>query len=220
MSKKIIILNAVIYLLFVLLTLTLIFNIAGIHKINIAVSHWIQLFHNNYLDILLSYLTFLMSGEVCVFFSIIFSIYCYIYYRPIYLLTWLFILGVVIELLIKHYIPMPDINLEHRNIWDMGIIVATNYSYPSGHALRTAFFALFLSYFVIRYLNWNRYSIILLAGIITFLLLYSRSYLGVHWFVDVVGGALLGAALGLTAIIITEKKLKGHKRGANILPQS
>lgn len=204
MSKKLIAINIAAYFTFILLTLALAVNAGNIQNLNIVESYNIQLFHVYYVDVFLSYLTFLMSGEVCVFFSVIFSIYCYIYHRPIYLVMWLFMAGVAVELIIKHYLFMPKIDLDHRDIFHLGLSIETNYSYPSGHALRSTFFGVLLAYFAIRYLKWSKGITITIAAITTILLLYSRSYLGVHWFVDVIGGGLLGLGLGFTGILICE----------------
>lgn len=219
MQRNLLVFTIFVYILFVLFTLFLAFDVWGIRQFNLDISRDIQDFHNYYLDVFFSFLTFLASGEVCLAFSMVFSVYSYIYHRDIYLVVWLFILGVVLELVIKHYLPMPDVSLDKRDIFHLGLSIHTNYTYPSGHAMRSAFFGIFIAYFAITYWRWERYTTIALASIIVFLLLYSRSYLGVHWFVDVVGGALLGAALGLTAIIITEVKLKRHKEQPDILPQ-
>lgn len=207
MVMKLLIINIVIYLLFAFLSLALIFNLGNIHYFNVEISRYIQLFHLYELDVFLAGLTFLASGETCVLFSAAFSAYCYKYFRPVYLVIWLFMVGVVLELFIKYLVYMPPVDLDKRDIFYLGLTVETNYSYPSGHALRSIFFGVFLAYFAIVYLRWNRYATIVAAGMTTFLLLYSRSYLGVHWFVDVVGGALLGLGLAMTAIIIMRYRL-------------
>lgn len=210
MFRKLLVFNIFVYILFVLFTLFLALDIEAVRQFNLDISRGIQGFHDHYLDVFFSFLTFLASGEVCVAFSIIFSIYCYIYHRDIYLVVWLFLLGVILELLIKHYLPMPDISLEKRDIFHLGLSVATNYTYPSGHAIRSAFFGIFIAYFAITYWRWERYITITLASIIVFLLLYSRSYLGVHWFVDIIGGTFLGVGLALSAILIIQFRSKKY----------
>ncbi len=210
MFRKLLVFNIFVYILFALFTLFLALDIEAVRQFNLDISLGIQGFHDHYLDVFFSFLTFLASGEVCVAFSIIFSIYCYIYHRDIYLVVWLFLLGVVLELLIKHYLPMPEISLEKRDIFHLGLSVATNYTYPSGHAIRSTFFGIFIAYFAITYWHWEKYKTITLASIIVLLLLYSRSYLGVHWFADVIGGALLGVGLALSAILIIQYKSKKY----------
>ncbi len=210
MQRNLLVFNIFVYILFALFTLFLALDIAAVHQFNLDISRAIQGFHDHYLDVFLSFLTFLASGEVCVAFSIVFSIYCYIYHRDIYLVVWLFLLGVVLELLIKHYLPMPEISLEKRDIFHLGLSVAANYTYPSGHAIRSTFFGIFIAYFAITYWHWEKYKTITLASIIVLLLLYSRSYLGVHWFADVIGGALLGVGLALSAILIIQYKSKKY----------
>jgi PAP2 superfamily protein len=67
--------------------------------------------------------------------------------------------------------------------------VEHSYPYPSGHALRSTIF-LGIAYLLIRNAFLRARIALLLVG-----LLASRVYLGVHWVSDVVGGALLGAAV-------------------------
>lgn len=85
--------------------------------------------------------------------------------------------------------------------------IHTDYSYPSGHVLRTTFLIIFLmTYFYIRH-NIVKPILfqILMAGVLI-LMVVSRIYLGEHWSSDVIGGFLLGASLGIfTGITIPHK---------------
>lgn len=78
--------------------------------------------------------------------------------------------------------------------------VHTNYSYPSGHMMRTAFLVTFLMTFLILKVPLIRQLPIqaILIGYFAVMAI-SRVYLGEHWTTDVVGGALLGSSLGILA---------------------
>ncbi len=74
MFRKLLVFNIFVYILFVLFTLFLALDIKAVRQFNLDISLGIQGFHDHYLDVFFSFLTFLASGEVCVAFSIILSI--------------------------------------------------------------------------------------------------------------------------------------------------
>ncbi|HEX9021556.1 MAG TPA: phosphatase PAP2 family protein [Nitrospirota bacterium] len=90
-----------------------------------------------------------------------------------------------------------------RAIEGVRLIVACpqSYSMPSGHALSSFSFAAPLFYLTRRYIEmvWRLYPLAL-ASFIAF----SRIYLGVHYPTDVLAGAVLGAAIGLSLAVLYE----------------
>lgn len=74
------------------------------------------------------------------------------------------------------------------------LVEATGFSFPSGHTMcSTAFYGLFL-YFLIISTDKKTYNIIcsIIFLILILLIAFSRIYLNVHYFSDIVGGAIFG----------------------------
>lgn len=82
--------------------------------------------------------------------------------------------------------------------------VKPGYSYPSGHAARTAFISAILLFMLLRSKKLSkRVKLVSTLSVLGFdiIMFVSRVYLGEHWASDVIGGGLLGLALGiLTAL--------------------
>lgn len=86
-------------------------------------------------------------------------------------------------------------------------------SFPSGHAATSAAGAVILAYLLGRW-AWG-------LAVLAVAVAYSRVYIGVHYPVDVLVGAALGAAVALVAIVLVRRlrpTSAGRRRSARATP--
>lgn len=103
---------------------------------------------------------------------------------------------------IKHIIRRPRPNV-------LRLVEEDGYSFPSGHSMVSMAFYGIIIYLVYKnvtnkYLKW---TLIILLSLLILSIGFSRIYVGVHYFTDVVGGFLLGLAYLIIYINIYNKKV-------------
>ena len=114
-----------------------------------------------------------------------------------------------LEVLSKFVVFQPPVGGDMvRLLYDFPLLwFRTSYTFPSGHAARTAFFCLLISWAIWRFGRRNAGLVIiqLLVAALALLMWFSRFYFGHHWPTDVLGGILLGAAFAVPAITALER---------------
>ena len=129
--------------------------------------------------------------------------------RWIYASSWLVaIVGVVaLNLLLKQIFERP------RPVFMEPIIVETSYSFPSGHAMDSLVMYGMLAYFALLLIKpWRtRMAILFGAALLVIMIGFSRLYLGVHYFSDVIAGFAAGA-VWLSACITGLETLRNRNQ--------
>lgn len=167
-------------------------------------------------DQVFSYFSLLGSVEVTVGISLLFAILALLKWKLLAILGWSMIvpatLGEIFGKLVLFH-PGPPVFF-HRSLLPTSLpsfYVHTNFSYPSGHMLRTTFIATILICILLFSMRGGLLlKTLLFFGLlsIVFLMALTRVYLGEHWFSDVLGGTLLGAGMGfLASVLILRPKL-------------
>ena len=108
----------------------------------------------------------------------------------------------LINQVIKHIVRRPRPNV-------LRLVEEDGYSFPSGHSMVSMAFYGIIIYLVYKnvtnkYLKW---TLITLLSLLILSIGFSRIYVGVHYFTDVVGGFLLGLAYLIIYINIYNKKV-------------
>jgi membrane protein DedA with SNARE-associated domain/membrane-associated phospholipid phosphatase len=122
--------------------------------------------------------------------------------------TWVIGLsgGEVLSQVIKYLVARP------RPVFAQPLIPESGYSFPSGHAVLSLIAYGLLAYFAVLVLSsWRaRTGVIMAAGLLVLVIGFSRLYLGVHYFSDVVAGYAAGGVWLSTCITGMELVRRGE----------
>lgn len=92
---------------------------------------------------------------------------------------------------------------------EMAVILETDKSFPSGHTtMATVFFIMIAYIFLPRLKLSGKIFIICFSVVMILLVSFSRLYLGVHWFSDILAGWFLGIISSFVGINLSKYMLK------------
>jgi undecaprenyl-diphosphatase len=128
--------------------------------------------------------------------------------RWLYLGTWITAVAgsAALNHLLKGLFARPRPFFEHP------LLVETSYSFPSGHAMESFVLYGMLAYFAVLALeSWRaRTAVVFGAALLVLLIGFSRMYLGVHYFSDVVAGYAAGG-VWLSTLITGAETIRRSK---------
>lgn len=187
----------------------------SIEHFDLVVITFIQGMEMSWLTPIMKVFTWVGSGYVVAFITIIVFILLFFIYRyrvQAFLLVTVILGTVILNPLLKIYFKR-----ERPEIYR--ILDATGYSFPSGHTMMA-----FSLYTIIAYIVWrnmrttlNRVLLILFTTFMILTISTSRIYLGVHYPSDIVGGFIASAfwvsiAIAVYGFYQDRRKNKGNRK--------
>lgn len=122
--------------------------------------------------------------------------------------------GTGLNLLIKQLF-----NRQRPQLWQITTGEPNTPSFPSGHAMLSLVIYGFIAYLLARHFRRWRWWIVSLIIVLIVLIGFSRVYLGVHWFTDIVAGQAAGLTW-LMACLLNLEVYRYYHQHRNNSPQS
>lgn len=164
---------------------------------------FLQGFASPFLDAFFQFVT--MLGEEYFYIVLLVLVFWCVDKRYGYKLSFAFLLSGVINGVAKSIVNAArPVGVE--GIRSLRLETATGTSFPSGHTQN-------ITAFLVSLMRQLRRRWVVAAGCLLILLVgVSRLYLGVHWPIDVLGGAVLGVVSVLIADYLFERAARGKKK--------
>lgn len=117
-----------------------------------------------------------------------------------------------IEIILKLIVHQPPVPHDfYRGVYYPLTTLVLRGAYPSGHAMRSAFFCVFVAVLLAARGGWAARIGPLAVVIVAFFCGFTRIYLGDHWLSDVVAGMILGASFAMVVASAVLDRLKSDR---------
>ena len=118
------------------------------------------------------------------------------------------VISLICATLINNYVFKFIFARERPNV--NPIVTENGYSFPSGHSMVSMMFYGSLIYLTYKYIDNKiiRYVVISFLSVLILLIGFSRIYLGVHYFSDVIGGFVLGICYLIVSSMVIKNIIK------------
>jgi cation-transporting ATPase E len=167
--------------------------------IDLAVARIVAPLGNDSLDALGQAIALAVSAEASLLYAALAGVFLWRAGRGRWSLApFAFVLLEPIEFVWKMVVDQPPVPSEfYRPVsYPLATLILRG-SFPSGHAMRTAFFCALVAVWLLSRGGWLARIGPAVGVVVALLGGFTRIYLGYHWLSDVVGGLILGASLAI-----------------------
>ncbi|MBO9129295.1 phosphatase PAP2 family protein [Bacillus sp. 165] len=195
------------FLLFVILSFA--YEQSTVHKIDLAISSFIQSFRTERLTVWFQTMSYVGSKKI--YFPVLFVLIVYMLLRKRWKASVLLVVSIMGSRFVNNGLklwyerPRPDINV---------LLTASGYSFPSGHAMNATAYIGFIAYLTItehRLVLWQKILLIIVTAFLILSIVISRVYLGVHYPSDVLAGCAAGGSWLILCVFLHQRFVEYKK---------